>query len=147
MIPKVYILWTSIRKEGAFGVMFDGDGKEFAVCLTRTFDPDNRILTPKGSYPCKQQWFIRGKHQTFEIAVPGHSEVLFHRGNVEEHSLGCILIGEQLTKLEGKDAITYSAQGFAEFWEKYKDFKEITLEVDEFKGAPNGINAAAADNA
>lgn len=53
---------------------------------------------PSGVYKC-----LRGQHQlngmthafeTFEIMdVPGHSKILFHPGNTENDSEGCVLLG------------------------------------------------------
>lgn len=137
---KIYLLITSRRKKGAFGVIFDFAGKEFAVCLMRTFDPDNSTVLNKGTYECTKTTFHEGGYETFEIHVEGHTRVLFHKGNWETDSLGCVLLGEAFEELNGKDAIAQSGAAFAEFWSKYREFEKITLSVDEFKGNIHGVN-------
>jgi Family of unknown function (DUF5675) len=56
---------------------------------------------PPGTYTCKRgQHCLEGGTNfiTFEVqAVPGHSGILFHTGNLQGDSLGCILVGQEIT--------------------------------------------------
>lgn len=50
---------------------------------------------------------------TFEIKnVPGRSHILFHAGNMVEHTEGCILVGQYIGKLRGKRAVLNSGATF-----------------------------------
>lgn len=137
MIPKLYALITSRRDEGCFGVLFDGDGKEFAVFLMRTFDDDKapngqRVVVGPGEFVCKKSKYHKGGYETFEIIVEGHTKVLFHKLNWESQSEGCMGVGESFEVIDGKYGIAQSGKGFEEFWEKYKQFDQFILEVKEF---------------
>ncbi len=59
---------------------------------------------PEGTYTC-----VRGTHQlhnsspfqTFEVTgVPGHTGILFHVGNYNSDSDGCVLLGRRLIQDE-----------------------------------------------
>lgn len=64
---------------------------------------------------------------TFEVTgVQGRSYILFHSGNVEGHTEGCILLGEKIGKLREDRAILNSGKTFNNF------IKELVLQ-DEFK--------------
>lgn len=84
---------------------------------------------PFGTYRC-----VRGMHQlsggfpfeTFEITgVPGHSGILFHRGNFNRDSEGCILLG---TDIENS-ALTHSADAFLKFMSGLDGVISFDLEV------------------
>lgn len=133
MPPKLYGLITSRRDEGAFGVLFDALGKEFAVFLMRTFGVENSIVVGPGTYKCPKDFYQHGGYPTFGIPVPGHSRILFHKLNFEEESQGCIGIGESFEIIDGKYGIAQSGKGFTEFWDKYKSWAEIEFILKEFK--------------
>lgn len=91
--------------KGIFSVLKDEAGNIIAYTLEHAYDheqpPGDERWEPKlsdGTYTC-----VRGRHQlhsgpieTFEITgVRGHNGVLFHCGNVEADSEGCVLLGEE----------------------------------------------------
>lgn len=131
MKPILYAIITSRRDEGCFGVLLDGDKKEFAVFLMRTFD-DNRIVVGPNDYTCNADFYHKGGYETFEIILEGHDRVLFHKLNWESQSEGCMGIGESFEIISGKYAIAQSGKGFEEFMKKYKGFKSFTLKIREF---------------
>lgn len=119
---------TSIEDEGCFGILKNGSN---ALCLTleRTFD-DVRPIIPAGTFNCVKTVFVRGGYGTFEITgVEGHTRLLFHRGNVETDSLGCILLGTTRGELNGEEAILGSAAAFAKFWNLVQNEDSFDLEV------------------
>lgn len=71
-----------------------------AMTLERAYS-DNGIWAPKvppGEYICKRGTHIiedgKGPFETFEVmGVPGHTGILFHMGNYNRDSQGCILLG------------------------------------------------------
>lgn len=114
-------------EEGSLGSLFIN----FAY-FCETLQPDAADLTrfhiPPGEYRCKRFHGVKYK-DTFEIVVKGHTALLFHAGNIEEDSLGCVLLGSARGKL-GKDrAVLNSGATFKKFMEKLKDVDEFTLTV------------------
>ena len=128
-IPKVYILRVR-RPEGAFGIMFDMDGKPFAITLERTFDDGSTVLKP-GLYDCHKDKYHKGGYDTFEIEVQGHSRVLFHKANVENELEGCIAIGEKFEDFGDTPGIAESGVGFKQFMAKYGQYNRIVLDLKE----------------
>ena len=112
------------------GVILD-EGVPFALTLERPWrnnDPDvscialgvyicNRVLSPKFG-------------DTFQVMnVPGRDHILFHKGNTEADTHGCILVGEQFEPLEQKFAIWHSGPGFSEFLSRLKGINEFELTI------------------
>jgi hypothetical protein len=114
---------VAIRSDGAFGVLL-WDTRPFAVTVERTFDDLSTILHGL-TYKCRHDFYHKGNYETFEIVVPGHDRVLFHRGNREIDSVACVCVAESFTRLDGYTAIGDSAHGFAEFM-------SVTAGLDEF---------------
>jgi hypothetical protein len=127
---------------GIFGKLLDDRGNPLMVTLEHAYPrvaPDDRhadgqavVYDPKvpaGTYLCK-----RGHHQlhsgpieTFEVTgVPGHQGILFHCGNMQDASEGCVLLGMQ------RDAgmITHSRDAFTKFLGLQEGVDEFTLTVE-----------------
>jgi hypothetical protein len=110
--------------KGIFGIL-TGDGFS-CVTLEHAYPmplEHSQAFEPKlqdGSYTC-----VRGIHrlsnlidfETFEITgVLGHSDILFHKGNYNADSEGCVLLGEKVIS----DSITNSLVTF----NKFLDFQQ-----------------------
>jgi len=123
---------VSHLSSGIFGVLLKDDGTQIAYTLEHAY-PVGSLFDPKipnGTFKC-----VRGPHRlhnmtadftTFEITgVAGHSDLLFHWGNYNKDSEGCVLLGE------GKqaDMITNSRECFAKFMELLDGVDEFTLTV------------------
>src|SRR3990167_817689 len=117
----------AVREDGCFSVLL-WDGRPFAVSVERTFENGRRVIE-NGSYLCRRGFFHRGGYETFEIIVPGHSEVKFHKGNVEIESLGCVLIAESFAVMNRIIAVADSKHGFQEFMELTKSREEFLMTV------------------
>lgn len=87
---------TERKESGVFGELLDSSGKRLCLTLEHSYHLVPKI--PAGVYTC-----VRGMHSlhvgqpfvTFEITgVPGHSGLLFHRGNQGDDSKGCVLLGQ-----------------------------------------------------
>jgi hypothetical protein len=85
---------------------------------------------PVGSYTC-----VRGSHSlssgdpfdTFEVTgVTGHTGILFHPGNVDADSEGCILLG---MIRNGNLSVLQSRLAFQEFMAALDGIDQFTLEV------------------
>lgn len=115
-------------ESGIFGVLKD-DGVPFCVTIE-----NNDYTFPDGEYLC-----IRVKSpkfgDTFEIiGIPGRTVILFHWGNWENDSTGCVILGENYAILSNKEAIGSSKIAFREFLERTKDVNEFKLKVETYKG-------------
>lgn len=103
---------------GIFSDLNDGDGKRIAETLEHAYliNGTYQAKIPVGTYTC-----VRGAHRlegmsqdfiTFEVTgVVNHQNILFHCGNTEKDSSGCILLGEARTG----DMVTNSKITFAKF--------------------------------
>ncbi len=59
--------------------------------------------------------------------------ILFHKGNLDDDTRGCILIGEQFEKLNGEPAILRSGKGFSEFMYLNNNKDEFDLIITDLK--------------
>ena len=119
-------------KDGVFGELTAETGMHVAVTLEHAFQDDRGGYGPKllpGTYTC-----VRGTHQlkrgpafeTFEITgVPSHSGILFHCGNCNDDSEGCVLLGKEIWH----EMITKSRETFATFMALQAGADEFLLVV------------------
>lgn len=131
--------------QGTFGVLVYKD-IPFALSLEREW-LDNRpsvgdvpgSCIPAGSYKCRRVNSPRFNN-TFEVSdVVGRSHILFHKGNLDDNSRGCILVGEKFGKVHGSDGIQASADGYGEFMDIMKGDVEFRLIiVDDWMNSING---------
>lgn len=129
---------TLIRKDrtrdGVFSLGFDDSGEQVFVALEHAYADGSggwSAKIPNGTYTC-----VRGKHrlhgmdedfETFEVTgIDGHSGLLFHWGNWNKDSDGCILVG---TSLDGV-MITMSRAAFAKFMAMQDGVDEFQLTVE-----------------
>ncbi len=127
------------RPDGIFGEFtFEGDPGRFCFTLEHAypvlvgaFEPH----IPPGVYAC-----ARGTHrlrggvpfETFEITgVDGHTGLLFHAGNFNLDSSGCVLIGKTIAvdPNTGEEMITGSRDEFREWMGRLDGVTEFQLEV------------------
>lgn len=118
--------------DGIFGVLEDPQTAFALDTLQHSYEgPGGYVpkLSP-GIYTC-----TKGIHKlknmidefiTFQVEnVPGHTGILFHCGNFNSDSDGCILVG---FRKEG-EAILESQLAFQHFMDYTKDVDSFTLEV------------------
>ncbi len=117
---------------GTFGVL-KINKSVFCVTLEPS-DMENKQNI--SSIPAQQ--YICMKHKsprygnTFKIMnVPDREDVLFHPGNVVEHTRGCILLAEHFGKLKGKKAVLNSGKTFKRFMEIMKNVSYFHLTIHE----------------
>lgn len=99
---------------------------------TNSFQPK----VPPGTYTC-----VRGLHQlehmnapfqTFEVTgVTGHTGILFHVGNTQNDSIGCILLGSSMHWDGHTELILNSKVAFNRFMALQKDQNSFQLVVAE----------------
>lgn len=118
----------AFTEHGTFGVIIDG-GIPFALTLERPWldNAEDVSCIPAGSYECNR--FHSESHpDTFQVLnVPARTGILFHTGNLMQHSAGCILIGELFEPYKGQPAVLSSSKGFNEFKQKLMDKQTFQL--------------------
>lgn len=129
-MKQLLIKRIAFLSEQTLGVVLD-ENIPFAVTLEQQ-DDDNKPETsciPAGTYICKRV-MSPTFGDTFEVTnVPGRSHILFHKGNVDEDTKGCILVAEQFEFLKGEIAVLSSEKGFSEFKERLKGIDTFTLTI------------------
>jgi len=152
--PTLKLSRTDFLETGIFGILSSDDTLFSCYTLEHAYPDQCKPplyfpKIPKGTYTC-----IRGMHQlegmkepfeTFEVMnVPGHTNILFHSGNLNADSAGCILLGLQR---EGNLEILDSRSAFEVFMghlSGYDSFQLLVLSstftkelVDAFKKVVN----------
>ena len=122
------------RADGTFGVLLGAGDEPFALTLERPW-ADNAVgksCIPAGTYTCKRVLSPKFGN-TFEVTnVEGRSHILFHRGNVDDDTHGCILVGEKFESWADKSvSIQASAEGFKEFLFRLEGVDEFELTITE----------------
>ena len=116
-----------------FGVLLREDGIPFALALERPWLDNQRSVSciPAGTYRAIRHVSPRFGETFWIQDVPGRSEILFHKGNIDDDSHGCILVGEQFDPVKGEDGIVASAQGFEQFMALQAGNDEFTIEIKD----------------
>jgi hypothetical protein len=131
-MKKVEIAIVKTIDAGCFGVLCVDD-VPIALTLWRTFTdaerPGEPVVIKPGLYRCTRTVYHKKGYATFEIHVEGHSRVLFHIGNLEDDSLGCVLVGEEFAYVNGRPGIARSGAGFGEFMNRMTGVDEFDLVV------------------
>lgn len=97
---------------------------------------------PSGLYVCRRTIYHRHGIETFEVTdVPDRTRILFHVGNTEEDTDGCILLGEAVGPLEVEDedtgklrmklGVIGSRPAFRRFMGALRGHDAFTLKIDE----------------
>lgn len=120
---------------GIFGVLTDSSQMFLAETLEHSYDSDKLDGTyapklPPGKYTCKRSMHrlhgMAHDFETFQIMdVPGHSNILFHWGNYNKDSDGCVLLGLE----KENNMITHSKETFEKFMKFLHDVDVFTLTV------------------
>ena len=110
-----------------FGVLFHEGQIPFALTLERPWRNNEHGVSciPPGVYACKRVDSPKFGNTFQVLNVLNRDEILFHKGNIQEDSHGCILIGEQFGSLKDEPAVKAAAEGF-------KELLDITIAVDAF---------------
>ena len=120
--------------DGTFGVMLD-NSLPFCVTLEREWIYNKKGISciPDGEYICRRVNSPRFGN-TFEVInVYGRTEILFHKGNIEDDSHGCIIVGEQYEPVMGKNGVLSSGKAFEEFLKRTQEINEFSLAIKWIK--------------
>ncbi len=128
------------RPDGIFGELHDDKGTLLAYTLEHAYKLALGGWLPKlpnGKFIC-----IRGTHklhnnipfETFEITgVKGHDNILFHAGNFNKDSEGCVLLGNSIVSQQnGTEMVVNSKVTFNKFMGGLVGVKEFMLTVETY---------------
>ena len=137
-MPQLELLRLAVVSEGAFGILLL-DRLPWLGTVERTYPISGGVAQmvkiPTGEWLCRRTTFNRGGYDTFEVTgVPSHSRLLFHIGNDENDSEGCILVGRRWGSLLGHWAVLDSMLAFHEFMGKFAAVDEFKLRVRQDVG-------------
>jgi len=95
-------LFDNGQQTTGYGVLFDG-GKTYMYFSTLELsykgNQKNISCIPKGKYICKVRESEKYGLHLHVQNVPNRSFILFHYGNYNTNTKGCILVGEKFAKL------------------------------------------------
>ena len=123
-----------------FGVLIWND-MPFALSVERKWQQNQRGISciPEGTYECKRcrtspDYDFKDSPKfgdTFQVMdVPDRSNILFHKGNIDDDTHGCIIVGESFDVMFDKVAVKASKEGFNEFKQLTEGFDTFVLSVE-----------------
>lgn len=132
---------NNFRADGIFGILSLENGDRFGVTLEHSYeDSDDLSFTPKvadGVYTCVRHPPNRLPYETFMLQnVPDFDGkpvdgILIHIGNFNHDSDGCILIGDQVSPIQGGYlAITSSKITFEKFMALQSGIDQFQLTIN-----------------
>jgi hypothetical protein len=127
-MKRITIIRVPSTDDGTFGVMLD-EKVPFCLTLERKWQNNEQGVSciPEGFYVCER---VKSPKfgDTFEVKnVSGRISILIHKGNIDDDSHGCILVGEQFEPISGKNAIQASGHAFTEFLQRTMGFSSFEL--------------------
>lgn len=129
-MKKIKLYRVAGNNNGTFGAMVDED-IPFCLTVERQWLNNQSGISciPDGVYTCQRGNFP--KHgNTFEVMnVPGRTAILFHKGNIDDDSHGCIVVGEQYGYLGDHVAVLASGPAFDEFLKRLEGINTFELTI------------------
>lgn len=131
---------VTTSEKGTKGVLvFEND--PFALTLEREWKDNQPSVgdipgscIPSGEYICKRIISPRFGETFTVVNVFNRSHILFHKGNLQDDSRGCILVGEEFGNIGGQSGIKSSKQGYNEFMAILSEDTQFRLIiVDDWK--------------
>ena len=128
----VKLIRVETGNEGTFGVLLLNDE---AFCVTlEPEDLDNQdsiSCIPTGTYLCKR--VVSPKYgDVFEVQdVPNREHILFHAGNRDNNTEGCILLAQYFGKLKGDRAVLNSGNTLKAFRLELEGHMSFALQIIE----------------
>lgn len=123
---------VSETQDGMYGNLIDWNGEPFATIMEPNWMNNKEFVSciPGGLYHC-----IRVNHprfgETFQIIdVPDRLGVFFHRGNTEDDTEGCPLLGKMFGMVKDKWSVQLSNEAFNEFLKRMKGEDEFNLLIE-----------------
>ncbi len=119
------------RDDGIFSELTNAHGDILAHTVEHSYKNLPKLYV--GTFKCKRgthQLHTGPKFETFEITgVNGHTNILFHKGNWQSDSEGCVLLGEGIAHSSKGQMVTNSTVTFKHFMSLLDGVDEFTLVV------------------
>ena len=128
MRAKIIRIDKSLK--GVFGVLTLND-ETVCVTLERPWadNKPNISCVPEDIYLCERVDSPR-YGDTFKVMdVPGRTNILFHKGNVVDDSLGCVLLGSEYGALKDQRAVLNSSKAFFTFMKRLEGLNHFPLQI------------------
>lgn len=132
MNPIVEIVRLEESDQGTLGVL--KLNKE-VLCLT--LEPKDMENAQDISSIPVQQYICRRVNSSkygrvFEVMdVPGRTDVLFHVGNTDKNTKGCILLGSSFGRINGRRAVASSGKALQKFYDRLAGENQFHLTIQE----------------
>jgi hypothetical protein len=135
----IEVIRSVYTDDGTFGTL-SLDGVPFAVTLENPWINNQPFVSciPAGTYRAKRcrssaEYDYRDSPKygnTFVIEnVENRSKILFHWGNLEKHTQGCILVGSYFGQLGSEPAVLNSRRAFNIMMKKLKNVESFTCMI------------------
>ena len=107
------------------------DGWPRMVTLEEAWRDNQRQISciPEGNYTIKRHQSPRFGETFIVQNVPGRSHILFHAGNTDEDTLGCILVGSEFGEIKKKPAVLRSKSAFLLFMNLLTGVDTASLQI------------------
>ena len=118
------------RKETTLGVLIIEDDPRYCTLEDAWLNNEIGIsCIPCGRYACAR--VLSPKFgDTFEIKnVPQRSHILFHAGNTNLDTRGCVILGSTFGEVAGVPAVLGSRDAYNRFLKRLQDVDAFTLDV------------------
>ena len=131
---------VSTNCDGTFGVLLI-DTKPVCVTLEESWKDNlpNESCIPAGVYMCRRHHSPRFGTTYKVMDVPGRSDIIFHWGNTEANTKGCVLVGDSYGELTAFDddenehqlqpAVLRSRYAFGKFMKRLNKEEEFYLNI------------------
>ena len=113
---------------GTFGTLIH-NGVPICVTLENKWmqNKPNISCIPPGSYQCELTVSPKYGKVFTVLNVPERTHILFHWGNWQENTKGCILVGTSYEVLDGKPGISASKNAFKKLMSVADDKFTLTI--------------------
>lgn len=107
------------------------DGMPRMVTLEEAWRDNQRQVSciPTGNYTISRHRSPKFGETFIVNNVPGRSHILFHAGNTDEDTLGCILVGCEYGELKKKPAVLRSRAAFLLFMNLLSGLDKVNLQI------------------
>ena len=136
---KHFILKRICENDGTFGALLH-DNVIVCLILERKWKENKPFESciPASEYICRKvkdvSVSIGSNDYTYEIAnVPDRYGILFHIGNIEDDTAGCLLTGEKVGTYKFKNAVLNSGSAFGKFIKYLGEDEIFHLEIQDMK--------------
>lgn len=125
----------ALTDHGTFGVLIDENNIPFVLTLERPWlnNKHNISCIPAGTYVFQRINSPKHGNCFQAVNVEDRDNIQIHKGNIEDDTEGCILIGESFAYnvKNGKPGVAASGIGYDEFMQKLSGRDSFTLRIIE----------------